>query len=143
MYSSPLLCVSLTLVIQPKATISTVSDVAAATLESALPTTKSTSTMLAPEEIFAPSSSDLRALSELTPAQKRSLRNKEKKFRKKARDTLEKGVDKFAKTKGISGVKKQKEAALKSIVKNGKGITVVGKKGAGILANGKKGKTRN
>ena len=52
-------------------------------------------------------------------------------------------MDKFAKMKGISGVKKQKEAALKSIVKNGKGVTVVGKKGAGILTNGKKDKTRS
>lgn len=144
MHSSFLsLRVWLTFIIQPKATISTVSDVAATTLESALPTTKSTSTMLAPEEVFAPSSSDLRARSELTPTQKRSLRNKEKKSRKKARDTLEKGVDKFAKMKGISGVKKQKEAALKKIVKTGKGVTVVGKKGTEILANGKKGKVKS
>ena len=32
-----------------------------------------TSTMLAPEEVFVPSSSDLRSRTELTPAQKREL----------------------------------------------------------------------
>lgn len=94
--------------------------------------------MLAPEEVFAPSTSDLRARSELTPTQKRALRNKEKKAKRKARDTLEKGVDKFSKVKGIGGVKKQKEAALKSIVKTGKGITVVGKKSKDIIASGKR-----
>lgn len=96
--------------------------------------------MLAPEEIFAPSSSDPRARSELTPAEKRALRTKERKARKKSRDALEKGVDKFAKVKGIGGVKKQKEAALKSVVKTGKGVTVVGKKTKDIT--GKKDRTR-
>ena len=42
------------------------------------------STMLAPEEVFTPSSSDLQARSELSPAQKRALHNKEKKAKKKA-----------------------------------------------------------
>ena len=114
--------------LQPKATISTVFNVAATTLESALPTSKSASTMLAPEEVFAPSSSDPRARSELTPSEKRALRTKERKARKKSRDALDKGVDKFSKVKGIGGVKKQKEAALKSVVKAGKGVTVIGKK---------------
>lgn len=96
--------------------------------------------MIAPEEVFAPTSSDLRARSELTPVQKRALRNKGKKVRKKAQDTLERSVDKFARAKGIGGVKKQKEAALKTVVKNGKGITVIGKKSKDIIANGRKGK---
>ncbi|KIK21355.1 hypothetical protein PISMIDRAFT_104120 [Pisolithus microcarpus 441] len=109
---------------QPKATITTVSDVAAATLESALPTNKSVSSTLAPEEIFAPASSDPRVRSELTPAEKRALRTKQRKARKKERDLLEKSVDKFAKKKGV---KEQKDAALKSLVKSGKGVTVVGK----------------
>ncbi|KAL4243431.1 U3 small nucleolar ribonucleoprotein MPP10 [Abortiporus biennis] len=112
----------------PKATISTISNVAAASMESALPTSKSTNSMLAPEEIFAPSSSDLRAKSELAPTEKRALRNKQKKAKKKARDTLEKSVDKYAKARSVSGVKKQKEAALKTVVKTGKGVTVIGKK---------------
>jgi U3 small nucleolar RNA-associated protein MPP10 len=84
--------------------------------------------MLAPEEIFAPTPSDLRARGELTPTEKRALRNKERKLKKKTRDTLEKSVDKYAKVRGIRGVKKQKEEALKSIVKTGKGVTVLGKK---------------
>ncbi|KAI0735201.1 U3 small nucleolar ribonucleoprotein complex, subunit Mpp10 [Earliella scabrosa] len=112
----------------PKATIATVSNVAAATLESALPTTKATTTMLAPEEVYAPASSDLRARSELTPAEKRALRNKQKKANKKARDALDKSVQKFGRPKGVGDVKRQKEAALKTLVKSGKGVTVVGKK---------------
>ncbi len=89
--------------------------------------------MLAPEEVFAPSNNALRARSELTPIEKRALRNKEKKAKKKARDTLEKSVDTYAKMRGIRGVKKQKEAALKSIVKGGKGVTVIGKKSKDVV----------
>jgi len=119
----------------PIASISTVANVAAATLESALPTSMSTSSMLAPEEVFAPpSAADLRARSELTPMEKRALRNKQKKQKKKARDVLEKSVDKFAKSKRIGGVKKQKEAALKSVVKTGKGVTVISKKSKDVPA---------
>ncbi|PPQ88642.1 hypothetical protein CVT25_010218 [Psilocybe cyanescens] len=114
---------------QAKATITTVTNTATATLESALPTSKSTSTMLAPEEVFAASASSLRARSELTTAEKRSQRSRERKIKKRQRDSLEKSVDKFAKPRGIGGVKKQKQAALESVVKHGKGVTVVGKKG--------------
>ena len=86
--------------------------------------------MLAPEEIFAPSSSDLRAKSELTPAEKRGLHNKHKKAKKKARDHLEKSTDKVSRaSRSSGGVKRQKEAALRSVVKSGKGVTVIGKKG--------------
>jgi U3 small nucleolar RNA-associated protein MPP10 len=86
------------------------------------------STILTPEEVFAPNSADLRARSELTPTEKRAQRNKEKRAKKKARDALNTGVDKYAKLKGIGGVKRQKQAALDNIVKTGKGVTVVGKK---------------
>ncbi|KAJ7293613.1 U3 small nucleolar ribonucleoprotein complex, subunit Mpp10 [Mycena rebaudengoi] len=113
---------------QPKATISAISNTSTATLESALPTTKSATTMLAPEEVFAASPSDLRARSEMTPTEKQALRGKVRKAKQKKRDTLNKTVDKFAKLNGIGGVKKQKQAALASVVKTGKGITVVGKK---------------
>lgn len=82
--------------------------------------------MLAPEEVFA-ASSDPRARSELTPAEKKALRGKERKAKKKSRDTLNSTVDKYAKLKGIGGIKRQKEAALASVVKAGKGVTVVGK----------------
>lgn len=112
---------------QPKAVISTISNVSTTTLESALPTTKSAATMLAPEEVFLPSSSEPRARSELTPAEKRSLRGKERKMKKKQRDALNTSVDKYAQAKSIGGVKRQKRAALESVVKRGKGVTVVGK----------------
>lgn len=117
---------------QPKAIISTVSNISAATLESALPTSKSTSSMLAPEEIFKTATSDPRARSELTPTEKRALRAKERKARRKTRDVLDKSVDKYAKMKGI---KRQKDAALKTVVKSGKGVTVVGKKSSDVLNN--------
>lgn len=56
-------------------------------------------------------------------------------MKKKTRETLEKSVDKYAKkVRGIGGVKKQKQAALESIVKSGKGVTVVGKTKKDILA---------
>ncbi|KAH9849790.1 Mpp10 protein-domain-containing protein [Lenzites betulinus] len=113
----------------PKATITTVSNVAAASLESALPTTKATSTMLAPEEVYAPSASDLRARSELTPTEKRALRNKQKKSKKKAHDAIQKTAEKIGRPRGVGDVKRQKDVALKSLVKGGKGVTVVGKKG--------------
>ncbi|KZT30412.1 Mpp10 protein [Neolentinus lepideus HHB14362 ss-1] len=113
---------------QPKATISTVSNVAATTLESALPTSKSTTAMLAPEEVYAPFASAPRSSSELTPAEKRALHNKQRKKKRKAREMLDKTVDKVAKMRGVKNVKKQKEKALSSIVKSGKGVTVIGKK---------------
>ena len=98
-------------------------------MESALPTAKSAATMLAPEEVYQPASaSALRAKSELTPEEKRTLHNKQKKSRRKARDAIENGVDKWAKLNGKKGVKAEKEAALKSVIKHGKGVTVVGKK---------------
>ncbi|KAI0724517.1 U3 small nucleolar ribonucleoprotein complex, subunit Mpp10 [Cerioporus squamosus] len=125
----------------PKATITSVSNVAAATLESALPTTKATSTMLAPEEVYAPASSDMRARSELTPAEKRALRNKQKKTNKKARDAIDKSVQKFGRPKGLGDVKRQKEAALKTLVKSGKGVTVVGKKSKEVEGKRGPGKT--
>ena len=119
----------MTLIIaQPKAAITTVTNVSAITLESALPTAKSSSAVLAAEEVFAVKSTDLRSRSELTPAEKQALRMKEKKRRKKQRQLIDNSVDKFAKINGIKGVKKQKEAAMKSVVKSGKGVTVIGKK---------------
>lgn len=48
-------------------------------------------------------------------------------MRKKQRDALDTSVDKFARLKSIGGIKKQKQAALESVVKHGKGVTVVGK----------------
>ena len=50
---------------------------------------------------------------------------------------LDTAVDKYAKAKG--SIKKQKEAALESVVKSGKGVTVVGKQRKDILGKNKKG----
>ena len=97
--------------------------------------------MLAPEEVFAPGSADPRTRSELAPIEKRALRNKQKKAKRKARDQLDRSVDKYArKVKGIRDVKRQKEDALKSVVKAGRGVTIVGKKNKEVL--GKKGQTK-
>lgn len=92
--------------------------------------------MLAPEEVFSSSPSALKVRSEMTPAEKRTARARERKSRKKQRDTLEKTVDKFSKDK--RGAKQQKKAALDSLVKHGKGVTVVGKES---VAKRKKAKT--
>lgn len=77
-----------------------------------------------------PTGSDLRARSELTPSEKRSLHNKKKKAKRKARDLLQNHADKYAKMKDP---RKQKQAALETVVKSGKGVTVVGKKNKELL----------
>ena len=103
-------------------------NVASTSLESALPTSNTFASMLAPEEIYERPAVDPRAKGELSPLEKRAARNKRKKAKKKASDTLGGGVSKFVRTKGASGIKAQKSAALRSVVKSGKGVTVVGKK---------------
>lgn len=95
--------------------------------------------MLAPEEVYAPASNSVRARSELTPGEKRAMRNKQKKVNKKARDAIQKSVQTFGRPKGVGDVKRQKEAALKTLVKSGKGVTVVGKKNK-ELAEGRRGR---
>ncbi|KAH9968934.1 U3 small nucleolar ribonucleoprotein complex, subunit Mpp10 [Russula dissimulans] len=110
----------------PTGTISTVTNVASTSLESALPTSNTVASMMAPEEIYERSSTDPRSRGELSPKEKRAARNKMKKAKKKARDALDNSVEQFAKAKG-SSVKAQKSAALRSIVKSGKGVTMVGK----------------
>lgn len=78
----------------------------------------------------------------MTPQEKQALRMKKKKARAKLRKGLDAGVDKYTKMNGrklgetlkpYSGKgkkgkeKKEKAEALKTIVKTGKGVTVVGK----------------
>ncbi|KAG9103460.1 hypothetical protein FRC06_010657 [Ceratobasidium sp. 370] len=136
---------------QPKAQITTVTNMASASLESALPTSLSTTTLLAPEEVYAPLPGDSRARGELTPAEKRAARSKERKKRRKQRDSLAEAVDKFG-SQGSSGrgqpknAKEAKSQALNSLVKSGKGVTVVGKdsgkgdrKGKGVKVASAKG----
>ncbi|QRW22100.1 U3 small nucleolar ribonucleoprotein mpp10 [Rhizoctonia solani] len=114
---------------QPQAKIETVTNMASASLESALPTSLSTSTLLAPEEVYTPSSSDIRARSELTPSEKKAARGRERKKRRKERDTVSSVVDAAGKAGGRQprNAKEAKEQALNGLVKNGKGVTVVGK----------------
>lgn len=120
-------------VFQPKAQITTVTNMASASLESALPTSLSMSTLLAPEEVYAPSAGDTRAKGELTPAEKRAARTKERKKHKKQRDALASAAEKFGSDGIVNGrgaprnVKEAKDQALKGLVKNGKGVTIVGK----------------
>ncbi|KAH7100246.1 Mpp10 protein [Auriculariales sp. MPI-PUGE-AT-0066] len=130
---------------QPKAKITTISDVAAASIESALPTSNALSSMLAPEEITAQAKrKDLTARSELTPQEKRAARLREKKQRSKQRDAVVQSQGKVASKppRGRAGVKKEKERALNTVVK-GKGVTVVGKEkvGKGQSGKGKDGRT--
>jgi len=121
----------------PKVTITTVSDLPAASLESALPSTRSIASMLAPEEVLAPtSSSDVPARSELSLIEKLARHTKERKVRKRMRVMLSRAADKHAMTKAPRGsarskqsAKQEKEAALKSLVKSGKDVTVVGRAG--------------
>jgi U3 small nucleolar RNA-associated protein MPP10 len=82
----------------------------------------------------------------MSPREKQALRLKVKKSNTKMRARLDGSVDKFAKMKKGGGVrggatseggkgkkgkmgkeKEEKAAALKSVVKSGKGVTVVGK----------------
>ncbi|CDZ97200.1 U3 small nucleolar ribonucleoprotein (snoRNP) subunit-Mpp10p [Phaffia rhodozyma] len=120
---------------QPKAQIKTISNVASLSLESALPPTQRASHLLAPEEVFQPpSASDLRAKSEMTPAEKQAAREKDKKRKRKQREMLVGKADSFEKFKhagkrigGKGGDKKSKDEALRTLVKEGRGITVIGK----------------
>lgn len=111
---------------QPKTSITTISNVASITLESALPTGTSAATLLAPEEVFVtdPTNEDR---SDFTPSMKKTARQK----RRKARAAMAKSVDEFSK-----GVKGAKERATKDLVGT-KGVTVIGK-GGKIEAPGKK-----
>ncbi|KAF9526428.1 U3 small nucleolar ribonucleoprotein complex, subunit Mpp10 [Crepidotus variabilis] len=121
---------------QPKATISTVTNAPTVSIESTLPTSKSATSMLAPEEVFSSSPSALKVRSEMTPTEKRAARSKDKKSKKKQRDALEMSVNKFVRRKGTA--KQQKKAALESLVKQGKGVTVVGKESVAKSKRGKK-----
>ena len=133
---------------QAKGVISVVSNLPSATMESALPTAKNASSLLAPEEVFSTAAPGVVASRvELTPEEKQGLRMKKRKTRMKMRKTLDSSVDKYSRMKkgqerskdgeprdgnerkkGKKGQEKDEKArALKSIVKTGRGVTVVGK----------------
>lgn len=115
---------------QPKAQITTIENLSTTTMESALPPTSSTTTLLAPEEQFAPPTS--RALinrTELTPEEKQKQRGKDRKSKAAQRKALDELAELHGKkgNKKRTSVKEQKEEAMKSLVRAGKGVTVVGK----------------
>lgn len=94
-------------------------------MESALPPTSAATTLLAPEEMFAPpTASSLVARSELTPEQAQAARGKRKRDKKTERRKLGDLAELYGKKKGV---KAEKERALQDLVKTGKGVTVVGK----------------
>jgi len=95
-------------------------------MESALPTTNSASTLLAPEEVYT-AAKQLTASdkSTLTPAQKKTLRQKERTERKSVHDKVDRIKDAKLKKRGIKG---EKERAREQLVGT-KGVTVIGKGG--------------
>lgn len=95
-------------------------------MESALPTTNSASTLLAPEEVYT-AAKQLTASdkSTLTPAQKKALRQKERTERKSVHEKVERIKDSKLKKRGIKG---EKERAREQLVGT-KGVTVIGKGG--------------
>ncbi|WWD16229.1 hypothetical protein CI109_100655 [Kwoniella shandongensis] len=111
---------------QPKAQITTVSDLPTTTMESALPPTSAAATMLAPEELFAPpTAGSLVARSELTPEEAQRARGKHRKAKKAERRKLGDMAELYGKKR--KSTKDEKEEALKGLVKSGKGVTVIGK----------------
>ncbi|KAG8874726.1 hypothetical protein FRB97_005684 [Tulasnella sp. 331] len=135
---------------QPKAVITTISNVASTTLESALPTSVSTSTLLAPQEVFAHDVRATKSKTELTPDEKKNIRGKIKKTGKRNRVIINSALTNvkmangngktggsasaaagFGKKQGPKTVREAKGMALESLVKTGKGVTVVGKEHVG------------
>ncbi|WWC89717.1 uncharacterized protein L201_004642 [Kwoniella dendrophila CBS 6074] len=111
----------------PKAQITTISDLPTTSMETALPTTMGTSTMLAPEELFEPpKSSSLIARSELTPEEAQKQRQKQRKFKQAEQKKLNEMSELYGSKKRKS-VREEKDEALKGLVKSGKGVTVIGK----------------
>ncbi|GAA5834951.1 hypothetical protein JCM3766R1_002051 [Sporobolomyces carnicolor] len=110
----------------PKATIETVSNLPSISMESALPTTNSASTLLAPEEVYT-AGKELTASdkSTLTPAEKKALRQKERAERKSVHEKVDRIKDAKLKKRGIKG---EKERAREQLVGT-KGVTVIGKGG--------------
>lgn len=117
---------------QPKAQIQTVENLPTTSMETALPPTSAASAMLAPEEQFAPpKQGELRARTEMTPEEKQRAWQRKKQAKKGEAKRLEEMAQLYGragknKTKGSKG---EKEDALRSLVKQGKGVTVVGKGG--------------
>jgi U3 small nucleolar RNA-associated protein MPP10 len=109
-------------------------------MESALPPTSASTTLLAPEELFnPPTAPSLVARSELTPEEAQRARQRARKVKQSRNRKLGDMAELYGKKKGA---KAEKEEALKNLVKGGKGVTVVGKgdkeagKASGRMARG-------
>ncbi|EMS24877.1 U3 small nucleolar RNA-associated protein MPP10 [Rhodotorula toruloides NP11] len=121
----------------PKAAITTVTNLPSISVESALPTAFSTTTLLAPEEIYsAKGAQSALAIdaADLTPAQKKAQRQKQRKDRKAVAEKTERILASQRRKKGARG---EKEAAEEKLLGT-RGVTVIGKGGAEKKAAGKK-----
>jgi U3 small nucleolar RNA-associated protein MPP10 len=76
--------------------------------------------------------SALRNRSELTPAEKRAARTKERKKRKKATEAVKSYMSNRSGKNKSASARKEKDEVLRSLVKSGKGVTVVGKDSANL-----------
>ncbi|WFC99499.1 U3 snoRNP protein [Malassezia yamatoensis] len=115
----------------PKAAIQTVSNTPSIAMESALPTTMSAGSMLAPEEVYAASShapAMSGAKSEMTHSDKRRQHNQLRQAKRKRTERMKRAEEAIAQNRGgkRGNVKTQKDQALKSLMGN-KGVSVVGK----------------
>ncbi|KWU42620.1 hypothetical protein RHOSPDRAFT_20914 [Rhodotorula sp. JG-1b] len=117
----------------PKPSITTVSNLPSISVESALPTTHSTSTLLAPEEVYSAKTDAARPnggalaidAADLTPAQKKAQRQKSRQERKARAEKAERILAARDRKKGVRG---EKDAAERKLV-GVKGVTVIGKGG--------------
>ena len=140
----------------PKATIQTLTNAPSVSIESALPATASSSTMLAPEEVYERARHSTAmdgAKSEMTPEEKQRLHHKLRQEKRQRNDKIQ-DTRRALEMSGLVRAKKvnekeEKQQALKKLVGN-RGVSVIGKDanaaGAGTGKNGKnkaKGKTAN
>ncbi|KAL1411001.1 U3 snoRNP protein [Vanrija albida] len=110
----------------PKAQITTIDNIATTSLETALPASQAATTMLAPQELFGgPKASELTARSEQTPEEAHAARAKARRAKKAQTARLSATAGLYGKKR--QSVREQKDEAMKSLVKSGKGVTVVGK----------------
>ncbi|CBQ73442.1 related to MPP10-component of the U3 small nucleolar ribonucleoprotein [Sporisorium reilianum SRZ2] len=137
----------------PKATIQTLTNAPSVSIETALPATASSSTMLAPEEVYERSRHATAmdgAKSEMTPDEKQRLHNQLRHEKRQRNDKIQ-DTRKALEQSGLVRAKRvnekeEKQQALKKLVGN-RGVSVIGKEanaaGAGTGKNAKgKGKAK-
>lgn len=115
----------------PKAAIQTLSNTASIAMESALPTTMSTGTMLAPEEVYeAPKHAAALTgdKSEMSHTEKQRLHHQLRHEKRKRNERIQRVEAAIERQRGPrkSDTKAEKDKALKGLLGN-KGVTVVGK----------------